>query len=53
MNLAEGNFIFNDGNGGETISGDKLLEPWMVFKAGAPMPAYSRYHLTPTPFSRV
>jgi dihydroorotase len=53
INLTEGNFVFNDGTGGEVISGDKLVEPHMVFKSGVPRPAYSRYHLTSRKFRRV
>ena len=45
MNLTKGDFIFNDGNGKETLNSDKLLTPQMVIKNGKIMPAHSLYHL--------
>ncbi len=47
MELTKGNYIFRDGTNGETLHGEVLLEPRMVFKAGEAMPAYSRYHIPP------
>jgi hypothetical protein len=43
----KGDFLFSDGKGGETLCGNLLLEPRMVFKSGEMNPAYSRYHLPP------
>jgi len=45
--LMKGDFLFSDGKGGETLCGNLLLEPRMVFKSGEMNPAYSRYHLPP------
>lgn len=47
MELVQGEYLFGDGTGGESLHGKVLLEPRMVFKAGKAMPAYSRYHLPP------
>ena len=47
MELLEGDFLFSDGNGRESMRGKVLLEPRMVFKGGEAMPAYSRYHIPP------
>ena len=44
----KGDFLFGDGKGGETLRGNLLLEPRMVFQAGEMMPAYSRYHIPPS-----
>ena len=45
--LIKGDFLFGDGKGGETMPGNFLLEPRMVFQAGEMRPAYSRYHIPP------
>jgi dihydroorotase len=45
--LIKGDFLFGDGKGGETLRGNLLLEPRMVFQAGEMRPAYSRYHIPP------
>ncbi len=47
MKLERGNFIFNDGTGGERIIGELLLEPTGVFKKGRFYPAFSGYHIPP------
>ncbi len=47
MELVEGDYLFSDGNGRESMMGKVLLEPRMVFKGGEAMPAYSRYHIPP------
>ena len=47
MELVQGEYIFGDGGGGESMHGKVLLEPRMVFKTGEVMPAYSRYHIPP------
>lgn len=45
--LLEGDYLFSDGKGRETLHGTRLLEPRMVFKGGRMRPAYSRYHIPP------
>ncbi len=47
--LVRGDFVFSDGQGGEILTGDVLLEPRMVFKAGEAMPAFSAYHVPRLP----
>lgn len=47
LETMKGDFLFSDGNGGESMRGDLLLEPRMVFIQGEMMPAYSRYHIPP------
>jgi dihydroorotase len=47
MELVEGNYLFGDGTGRESMKGNLLLEPRIVFKAGKSMPAYSNYHIPP------
>ena len=47
MELVQGDYVFSDGKGSETMHGKKLLEPRMVFRAGEAMPAYSGYHIPP------
>lgn len=47
LEIVKGDFLFGDGMGGETMQGNLLLEPRMVFKAGEMRPAYSRYHIPP------
>jgi dihydroorotase len=47
MELVKGDFLFSDGNGCESMHGEVLLEPRMVFKAGKEMPAYSAYRIPP------
>ena len=47
LELVKGDFLFGDGKGGQTLRGNLLLEPRMVFKSGEMRPAYSRYHLPP------
>ncbi len=49
LEICQGDFLFSDGGGGDTLRGNRLLEPRMVFKAGEMRPAYSRYHLPPPP----
>lgn len=41
----EGQFRFMDRRGGGIMTGERLLEPYMVLKEGRPFPAWSRYHL--------
>ncbi|MCX5906198.1 MAG: amidohydrolase family protein [Deltaproteobacteria bacterium] len=43
--LLKGDFLFGDGKGRESMHGNLLLEPRMVFKGGKMRPAYSRYHI--------
>jgi dihydroorotase len=40
-----GSYSYMDRRGGTIMEGDKLLEPYMVFKDGHPYPAWSGYHL--------
>lgn len=47
LELRKGDFLFSDGTGGESLRGEILLEPRMVFKAGKLYPAHSRYHIPP------
>jgi dihydroorotase len=47
LELLQGDYLFGDGTGGESMHSKLLLEPRMVFKEGEPMPAYSRYHIPP------
>lgn len=47
MELVQGEYLFGDGTGCESMHGKVLLEPRMVFKSGEAMPAYSRYHIPP------
>jgi dihydroorotase len=47
LELLQGDYLFGDGTGRESMHGKLLLEPRMVFKGGEPMPAYSRYHIPP------
>jgi dihydroorotase len=47
LELLEGDFVFCDGKGGERMNGTRLLEPRMVFKGGAAMPAFSGYYIPP------
>jgi len=47
LELLQGDYLFGDGTGRESMHGKLLLEPRMVFKEGEPMPAYSRYHIPP------
>ena len=45
LELVKGDFLFGDGKGRESMPGNLLLEPRMVFKEGEMRPAYSRYHI--------
>jgi dihydroorotase len=45
LELLEGDYLFGDGAGRETLQGKVLLEPRMVFRKGEEMPAFSRYRL--------
>ena len=45
--LLKGDFLFGDGKGRESMRGNLLLEPRMVFKRGERHPAYSRYQIPP------
>ncbi len=47
MEMLKGDFLFGDGKGRDSMRGNLLLEPRMVFKAGKMQPAYSRYHIPP------
>lgn len=47
LDLLQGDYLFSDGKGGESLRGSLLLEPRMVFKSGEMRPAYSRYHIPP------
>jgi dihydroorotase len=47
MEMLKGDFLFGDGKGLESMRGNLLLEPRMVFKAGKVRPAYSRYQIPP------
>jgi dihydroorotase len=49
MQLVKGEFVFSDGLvGGNTLKGDMLLEPYMVFQNGEMVPCISRYRLPPS-----
>lgn len=43
----EGEYLFSDGNGRNSMEGNRLLEPRLVLKDGVEMPCYSRYHIPP------
>jgi dihydroorotase len=43
MELVQGDYVFGDGLGRESMHSNMLLEPRMVFKGGKEVPAYSRY----------
>ena len=45
--LVKGDFLYGDGKAGETVRGNLLLEPRMVFQYGEMRPAFSRYHIPP------
>ena len=45
IELKQGQFPFMDHRGGSVMTGEVLLEPYMVLKTGRPFPAWSRYHL--------
>jgi len=47
LEIVKGDFLFGDGMGRETLRGNLLLEPRMVFQAGEIRPSYSRYHIPP------
>ncbi len=47
MELVQGEYLFGDGTGSESMDGKVLLEPRIVFKSGKMMPAYSNYHIPP------
>jgi dihydroorotase len=47
LEVLNGDFLFGDGKGGESLRGNLLLEPRMVFQSGEMKPAYSRYHIPP------
>ncbi len=47
LEIVKGDFLFGDGMGRESLRGNLLLEPRMVFKAGEIGPSYSRYHIPP------
>jgi len=45
LELTRGHYLFGDGTGGNSMKGEILLEPRIVFKNGKPIPAYSRYQV--------
>ncbi len=45
FSIEDGNYCFKDGNSGETVTGEKLIEPRMTILRGKTYPAYSNYHL--------
>jgi dihydroorotase len=47
LETIKGDFLFGDGKGRESLRGNLLLEPRMVFKKGEMRPAYSRYQIPP------
>ena len=47
MEVLKGDYLFRDGKGLESLRGNILLEPRMVFKSGEMRPAFSRYHIPP------
>ena len=50
LELLEGDFVYTDGNGGEKMNGNLLLEPRMTIQNGDLKPAFSHYHTAP-PFA--
>lgn len=47
MEIVEGDYLFSDGLGRNSLQGNLLLEPRLVLKDGVEMPCRSRYHLPP------
>ena len=47
LEMVEGDYLFSDGNGRNSMEGKLLLEPRLVLKNGVPMPCRSRYHIPP------
>lgn len=46
LEVVKGEFLFSDGKGGDTLEGDRLIEPRLVIKNGRETPVMSRYQLT-------
>ncbi len=47
LEMVEGDYLFSDGNGRNSMEGNRLLEPRLVLKNGVPMPCRSCYHIPP------
>ncbi len=47
MEMVEGDYLFSDGNGRNSMQGNKLLEPRLVLKEGKQMPCRSCYRVPP------
>lgn len=47
METVEGEYLFSDGNGRNSMQGKLLLEPRLVLKEGVERPCHSNYHIPP------
>jgi len=48
MEIVEGEYLFSDGKGGNSLQGSLLLEPRLVLKRGVEYACCSRYYIPPT-----